>query len=176
MGTATDPFVSDLTFDDSAAISAASAAIRAYCRWHIWPNVDDSRTFDVGARRQFLALPSLLVTAVASVEEINPRTGDTDTLAYRDDYSWSPSGMLMRHGRYWRPGLQTVQVSFSHGFTDVPGSIAAVTIALAKRLPASMTATQQEAAGSVSRSFATAAASALTDLEKIELDQYRAGR
>jgi hypothetical protein len=108
------------------ALREASAAIRNYCRQEIGWAAQDTITLDCsgGAR---LFLPQLPVIAVASVIE----TGQT--LAAGDDYKLGQHGILHRIGRSWMAGVQTITVTYSHGYAVIPDDILAVCTRAASR-------------------------------------------
>lgn len=179
MAAATDPFVlvEDLSGGDAQKIDQASSMIRAYCRWHIWPLVEATLILD-SPGRSVLFLPTLALAAVTAVELLDPAGVEQPVaLTFGVDYTWSAMGRLTRQGEsrcpVWPAGDRCVQVTFNHGHTEVPAEVASVTVALAKRLPAAGMAIQQEAAGSVSHSFAIAAAGVFTELEKQSLAGFR---
>lgn len=162
-----EPFVTDAELELVAAdqIQVASARIRAYCRWHIFPNVNTVLTMD-GPGQRFAMLPSLHVTAVNLVTEDTVELLDTD-------YEWSASGQLWKAAG-WTGHFRGLVVDFDHGYDDVPEEIRDVCIAVAKRLPAQLVGATQETAGGVSRTYGS-----LFDVdpflpaERMELDRYR---
>lgn len=115
-----------LTITEADRLLQAEALVRAYCGWHIAPSraavTYTVRTF--GGRDIFL--PSLYVTAVASITEAdNPLTLD-------EEYEWlAHSGVIRRVG-YWAYDEEVV-VTFTHGYATVPTEITAVVQALARR-------------------------------------------
>jgi hypothetical protein len=110
--------------DDSApalaAIVEASAAIRNHCRQQLDEASDDEYTFDVGERQTKLFLPELPVTEIAEVVE------DGVTLTVDTDYKLGRYGILYRIGAYWTAGVQTVTVTYTHGYATVPDDVMAV--------------------------------------------------
>jgi len=110
-----------------AAIRDASAAIQNYCRQVIEEVEDDEITFDVAVMQSKLFLPELPVTAVASVVE------DGEALTEDDDYKLARFGVLHRVGAYWTAGVQTVTVTYSHGYETLPDDVVAVCIRAAAR-------------------------------------------
>jgi hypothetical protein len=85
---------------------AAAESIRTQCEWHIAPSVE--ATVKIRASGNVLLLPSLHVTAVASVVD---STGNAVT-----DWEWYPSGIIERAAAF--PAFVTV--TFTHGYTSCP--------------------------------------------------------
>lgn len=116
-----------LTASATRAIEEASAAIANYCRQQLEEVEDDELTFDVAAGCNRLFLPELPVTAVVSVEE------DGETLAEDDDYKLGQHGILYRVGQNWYPGVQTVTVTYTHGYATLPQDVIDVATRAAAR-------------------------------------------
>lgn len=156
------------TTDDRLA--QAEAMVRAYCGWHIAPQ----RTVTVTLRGDYqadLLLPSLHVTAVSSVVR------DGTTLAPDDDYTWTDAGVLSGTGLGCWYSLP-VEVTFTHGYADVPEDVTAVVQAVARRAvdnPGSMVRRQVGpfAATYSQTGFNQSLPIALMDAEKEILDHYR---
>ena len=128
-----------LTATDEERLLQAEAAVRAYCGWHIAPvRTDDVVALD-GPSSGYLLLPSLHVTAVASVvvdgEEVDPTT-----------YTWTRGGVLRRGTGYtWGATPSGVTVTFTHGHDAPPPAVTAVVQAIAQRAvdnPRSLVRTQ----------------------------------
>lgn len=110
-----------------AAIEEATALIQAHCEQQIEEVEDDEYTFDVDARQTKLFLPELPVTEVSSVVE-NEVELDAD-----DDYKLGRWGILHRVSAYWYPGVQTVTVTYTHGYETIPQIVVDVCAAVAAR-------------------------------------------
>lgn len=172
--TAVDPFVDavDLTVDDDGQIMRASARIRSYCRWHIYPNITEEITLN-GSGSRFLMLPSLHVT------DVNAVTEDAVTLA-TTEYEWSQDGQLWKASP-WTGHFRAVTVDYDHGHELLPEDVRDVCIALAVRLPKEDTAATAEQAGGVSRQYGgllsgqAAVSAPFTAAELVTLDRYRIG-
>ena len=78
-------------------------------------------------------------------------------------------------------GLQAVSVSFSHGYSDVPASIAAATRSLRRRITANpdaaISVTRKMGTSVVTKAYATQRetllAECFTGLEKMVFDRFR---
>lgn len=166
----TEPLIdaTDLVLTDDVQTELASARVRAYCRWHIYPSRTETLTLD-GPGGRLLLLPSLYVTAVASIS-------DSGTLVDAADYDWSQAGMVQRQTGWWSCRYRALAVTFTHGYDDVPDAVRDVTISVAKRLPAAMSGVTQEQVGGESRTYGglltAAAGDTLTDGEKRALAPY----
>ncbi len=110
-----------------AAIAEASALIQGYCHQTVELVEDEELVLDVGERQTKIFLPQLPVTEVTAVEE------DGETLTVTDDYKLGANGILHRVGAYWYPGVQTVTVTYSHGYATIPQIVKDVCAALAGR-------------------------------------------
>jgi len=109
------------------AIREASAAIQNYCRQLIMEVTDDEYTFDVRPLWDRLFLPELPVGEVTEVVE------NGVTLVDGTDYKLGRDGILYRVGAYWYPGIQTVIVTYSHGYVTTPEDVLSVCTRAAAR-------------------------------------------
>jgi hypothetical protein len=150
----------------SMMLSQASAVIRNHCAWHIAPSQTDTLTLN-GSNEPRLFLPTLHVTAVASVHELE------ELLVADDDYTWSETGYLYRVGSFWPADLRSVVATFTHGWEFVPEDLASVCLEVATRAMASPAGIRQESAGGVSVTYAIPGG--LTEYEKAVLEAYRLG-
>lgn len=169
--TVVTPFAVELPDADLVdRVLRASARIRAYCRWHVSPSITETITLD-GSGQQFLMLPSLYVTDVATVTE-------DGTVLASDQYEWSVSGQMFRVPR-WSGHFRSVEVEFTHGYSVAPEGLRDVCITVAKRLPIEESSVSQESAGGVSRVYAgllagqASLAEAFTAAERLALDEFR---
>jgi len=109
-----------------AALTAATSAIRNYCRQHLSLVSDETITLD-GKGGTKIFLPELPVISVASVVE------DGETLVEGTDYKLGQHGILHRIGAKWSVGIQNITVTYSHGYATIPDDIAAVCARAASR-------------------------------------------
>lgn len=98
-----------LTGDPQSALDAATAAVRAYCGWHVAPSQVETVTVDADGHT--VLLPSLHVTAVSSV------TVD-DVLLEAEAFDWSAAGILRLTASAC--GFRKVTVVMTHGYEDAP--------------------------------------------------------
>lgn len=157
-----------LTATEADRLEQAEALVRSFCGWHIAP----SRTETVSVRgrgSKTLLLPSLHVTAIASV------TDDGALLVDDEDYTWSDAGVITHESTF---GTGLVTVAFTHGHTTPPAEVEAIVQAVAQRAvdnPGSLVRTQS---GPFSDTYSTTgtnqvASLALLDSEKEALRRYR---
>lgn len=167
-----EPFIEpgDLTVTADDQVEFATARIRSYCRWHIFPSVQSTVRLDTGSGVSLL-LPSLYVTVVASV------TVDSDSSVV-DLAGLSPEkmtiGVLQRLNECrWLPCNDSVTVVWTHGYAEPPDELRELAVAAAKRVPASMAGVSQEAADGVSRVYGAGVSAGWTYGEQQVLDKYR---
>lgn len=179
----------EVAADDARALpllQGAVAALRRYCRWHIFPVVADVVTMD-GPGGSVLHLPETM--RVLSVEAVTDLRGDLSVtppgplaLTVDVDYDWSELGSVGRLGARWPDRYRALEVSFTHGYEpeDVPDLVQIVLQACAIALSSPMGATQ-ERAGQLGATWATTdpgVAGGLTLLarDRALLDPYRIHR
>jgi len=171
-----EPIISpgELTLTADSQVAYASGRVRDYCHWHVYPAVDDTITVDAEGG-SLLLLPSLKVNSVTSVVEVGA-DGTETTLVFRDDYSWSPKGILARVGR-WPCRFQSVRVEMNHGYDELPDALAEVVVSVAKRMPAQQATVTQRMVGSEQVMYGSPlspiAATGFTAAEQMVLDGYR---
>jgi hypothetical protein len=96
-----DPDWAKFTSDDPEyLLRVAGDAIRTYCGWHIFPNIQQTVTNIPVQSRGMIMLPSLLVTAVESVT-LQSVNGETDNVLDPDSYNWFPNGTIEPLGWQW---------------------------------------------------------------------------
>ncbi len=120
----------EIADDNAAALAAvdeATALIQGYCRQTIEQVTDDEITFDVGERQTKIFLPELPVTEVSAVVE------DDEALTAETDYKLGLYGVLHRVNGYWKAGVQTVTVTYTHGHATIPQIVKDVCATLAGR-------------------------------------------
>ncbi len=114
------------------AIKEASAAIRNYTCQYLSPVPDDEITLDVWERRSLLMLPELPVLSVSRVVE------DGQLLQESVDYVLAGAGQLQRGSRRapqtWAVGPQITDVTYTHGYVDIPQDIVSVATRAAGRV------------------------------------------
>lgn len=118
---------------DADAFRSALASARALCGWHIAPQVTSHLTLD-GDGSRLLLLPTLRLVSVESVKN----DGATVT-----GFEQSTSGMLRLSGGCWSRKLGGIEVTFTHGFDELPADIAGVVLSAASRPVAEVQPVQQ---------------------------------
>lgn len=162
--------VSVLAATEEDRLYQAEQLVRSYCGWHIAPSRADQVVTVSGTGSSIVMLPSMYVTAVASV------VVDGYTLVEGTDYVVHREGFLELSSPDWTsrytylPG--TVVVTFTHGYAAPPDDVVAVVQAVASRSvdsPGSVTQVGQVryATGS------DGAGGALTSWERDALGTYR---
>jgi hypothetical protein len=158
MPSAIDPIITTddlnkyLTGDPDLYIQIASDCVRAFCNWHIWPNITQSiKLFGTG--NMALPLPTLQATSVANVVVDGVAWDDT-----RYELQGPPNNQLRAKRLYhdisgyvdydingsdtWRWGYnrfgyqRPVTLDLTHGYVDVPIALKGVVLNLAGRAQA----------------------------------------
>lgn len=120
------------------------------------------------------SVPELPVNDVASFEYLDDRDGvwyTYDTSVYR----WNRYGKiyLVQQPDYWPWQLDSLRVTYSHGYNPIPNGLAGVCIQLAARLFANPYDAQRYTTGGVQVGFSgTKGTDELRDTEKIALGRY----
>lgn len=154
-----------------ALLDGVSAAVRAYCRWHVAPVLTHELVLD-GRGARVLLLPTTHATAVTDVTVCG-------AALTADDYEWSASGMLRKRSGCWPDRYRSVTLTLEHGYdlADVP-DLAEMVQQVAARAFASPMGSVREQVGP----FASAASQvapgvaggvALMGHERALLDAYR---
>lgn len=164
----------------AGVLAMASGVVRSYCGWAISQESNVSVTLDCDGGF-FVFLPSLYVTAVASVV-INGT--DDSGAAYptplATDWDWRTDGRLtwLRDVYGWPSGGQRLTVTYSGGYATIPDEVQAVTMSVAERLSQSSVIQSQLAnVGGIQTNTtyaqAVTAGTGLTDAEKAVLSRHR---
>jgi len=124
--------------DLADATAQAEAQVRAYCGWHIAPEVADTLTLD-GPGTGTLVLPSLHVVAIDAITE-------DGTVLDPTVYQWSQAGIVRRgapgNGAWcwtvsnqyrWTGNLQGLTVELDHGYEEWPLDVQSVIDRVAAR-------------------------------------------
>lgn len=98
---------------DRDAWSAAVASVRAYCGWHIAPEVTETLTVD-GSGTSVQMLPTLRLVDLISI---------TNAGAVVADPEWSTSGMVRG---CWTSRFRGVVAEMRHGYEEWPSDLVAV--------------------------------------------------
>ena len=137
-------------FADAARVSAAlegtSAAIRAWCGWHVSPNLA-CRAVTSGPGR-VIALPTLALTAVRRVTEGGEELSD-------GAFEWRADGLLRRCGwRQWDGAWRSVEVEFDSGLAaEAAPQLAQVACQVAANALAATPGVRSEQVGDLSVTY-----------------------
>lgn len=151
-----------LTATEEERLLQAEQTIRDFCGWHIAPSREETVTFAFPAGRR-LMLPSLYVTEVSEV------TVDGVPLVLDTDFQVHQNGWIDRlpYGGWWSGDL--IEITFTHGYEDVPASVTAAVQALAQRSTGSPSGAKRETSGPFTEEYE----SGLSEAERINLARYR---
>lgn len=141
-----DAFAAEAEERVTATVEAASAAVRAYCGWHVSPSLAcHIETEGPGA------LIELPVMAVSSVEAV---TVDGEAID-ADAYWWRADGLLRRKPPHrWPAEWRSVVVDLTAGHdATVAPQLAAVVCQMASNALAAAPGVMRESAGGVSISY-----------------------
>lgn len=149
-------------------LTAAEAAVRAYCNWHVAPVIIEDLVLD-GSGTSTLFLRTLRLKSVMAAE-VNGTVLDPATL------EWSEDGFIRARG-VWPDRLRSVKVTIEHGFDSAP-DVAQIVMDVAGRADASQSYVVREQAGAVGISASMVAPGVaggvvLMDHERKMLDRYR---
>lgn len=178
-----------LVMSDQQRLDYATGRIRNYCRWHIYPSITETRTFDSHGGR-LLLLPTLMLTDIASITLTETGTV-LDPASYRKSrlgmiqllaghHCWPHTSPGWSHRGYgWPVGFETVAIEFTHGYTELPVDLVEVAISVASRMPAQLAGVTQETVEKASTTWGAVLAggidakSGFTIAETNVLDAYR---
>jgi hypothetical protein len=129
--------------DPNWFLTAVGDTIRNFCQWHIYPSVTVTESIPIQPDGTIM-LPSLYVTGVASVTlgglELDPTTYHWHQAGYirrfRQQYSEWPLWPLESDKpvrEYPSPVARHAEVTYTHGYTELPPVVAAVGMELANR-------------------------------------------
>lgn len=162
------PFVdsTDTTLD----VDGASAAIRGYCGWHVWPSLTETLVLD-GPGAPVVVVPTLHLTAVTAMAETPRGTGQSPVTVDVDELEWSRSGWVRRSSGCWTARARGISITVTHGHDGPPpADVAQVCLALAKRAQGNPGGLRRMQVGQRAEDYA---GSGLLMDEKSALDQYR---
>lgn len=145
-------------------LAQASALIRSYCGWPLYPSASETLTVD-GSGAAMLSLPTLHLSGCTLVTE------DGVELVFEDEYEYSAAGFLRRVGASWTTKLRGVVVVVTHGYADPPLEVVAVCLQSASRAIASPAGVKSEVSGGVQVTYTIPGG--LNDMERTILDRHR---
>ncbi|PPG36329.1 hypothetical protein [Rathayibacter sp. AY2B5] len=152
------------------ALAAASALIREHCGWHI-AKVEELQVRLDGPGGDLLVLPTLRLVDLVSIVE----RGTTVDIATLD-----VSGLGLIRGRRWTDRFGGIVATFTHGYDEVPATVADLTLQIAARALGSPLGIVREQTLSASVTWSTTAAgvaggTVLLPHEQEQLATYRIG-
>lgn len=162
------------TLDDQEAaeqaLTLASGAVRAYCKWEISRNpAADMEVYGDGSH--MITLPTLCLLDVMSIAvdgvDIGPLTRSVDLM-------WSRKGQIHRTEGWHEEAV--VNLVVDHGFEPVPDAVKLVTLDAACRQLTNPENLVSATTGAVSRTWSstsTTETTALSALHQVLLDNYR---
>lgn len=160
----------DRTIDgaDAAALQAleiASSVVRAYCGHTISQTVDDTVVLD-GSGTTLLLLPGAPISTVTSVSV-------DDEALDGEDWRWSSQGFILRiDGSVFPNTPRAIEVTYTHGWAEVPAAIIGVVLSLAGRMLDGSAGIKQESLGSYSVTYASPGPT-LQAAETMNLDPFK---
>lgn len=161
----------DLSPDDQDLIDYATAMVRLSCEWHIYPVVSATLGVDIyGVCPRRLYLPTLQLVSVVSV------TLPDGTVLSPGDVSFDPVGWVERADRQRWPSCGRVRFAVTHGYAVIPAAVMAVTVSIAKRMPAALSVwTHRKMGTTVVQMSPTVSipAGAFTVAEELVLERFR---
>ena len=158
----------ELDEDDPSAVQAleiASSAVRTYCGHPITQTTDAPAVLD-GSGTTVMLLPGV---PVASVESVTVDEEELDA----SDWRWSAQGFILRtDGATFPKTPRSVEIVYTHGWSDVPAAIVGVVVSLAARMLDGSAGVKQESLGSYSVTYANPTPT-LQAAETMALDPFR---
>jgi hypothetical protein len=123
-------------------VRAAGAEVRRYCGWHIYPSVTETVTDLRIGSQGIIGLPSMYVTAVASVALQTPGPLMSAVVLDPGSYTWFDYGVIESAAAlgdgwsgFYAPALggqfRLATVTFTHGYAAVPDAVKSVVFELA---------------------------------------------
>lgn len=138
-----DDLTSFQASDPDWFLAAAGDTIRNFCQWHIFPSISATQWVPIQPDGTIM-LPTLFLTAVGTVSinglEIDPSAYQMHQAGYitriRHQYfEWPlwPLESEQPFREYPSPQAKHAQVTFTHGYSTLPATVAAVGMELANR-------------------------------------------
>lgn len=178
-----DPFITEaelttylgrnVTAEDLAtlAVGAASDLIRNAVGARL-DNVEDDIILVDGSGTDTILLPELPVTEVTEVNYVTPDT-DPELLDPAEDYLVDlRNGALVTRGGTWLEARGNYEVTYSHGYTDIPADLRVLALTVAARIY-DQGIVKQESVGGYSATFSSPESMALTARELNLVAKYR---
>jgi hypothetical protein len=140
---------------DEDAWAATVAEVRAFCGWHIAPEVTETLTRD-GSGGPIIVLPTLRLVDLVSI------TNDGTALT---DPEWSASGMVYAGcWARWTPKFRGVVAEITHGYEEWPAELLAVMTEMASTSAGAYAGVKSVASGAHQVTFETSMSSTQRDV------------
>lgn len=162
------------TVQAELTVEMASGVVRAATAQQIDWQKDD--VLVISPTGPYVFLPEIPVSDVSRIEILNT-SDETWSDFDPDNYRWIAKGIIyVDHGsESWPTFADTVRVTYTHGYTDIPHDLQSVTLAIAARIVANPTRIYVQTTGGISQTFQreTHGVSDLFDTELQILGRYR---
>jgi hypothetical protein len=163
----TEPTLGDLSDyqakDPQQALDAALATVQSYCGWHISPSVAGATASVWSLDGCTLLLPTLNLTAVASVTQDGVTIPSTS-------YTFERYGVIRAVYGAVFSRLTKAAVVFTHGYASMPDDAKEVVLSVAQRSIADTRGMVPRAGAGVV--VVESAGPRLTDADKVKLSPY----
>lgn len=180
----TTPFAvsADLTPTNDDLVDYASALIRLSCEWHIFPEVSATENVDIIGGDRHLGFapktsgPRKLYLRTLQLVSVESATLPDGTQLTADQLTSDPVGWVRRADGMGWPSCGTVQFAYTHGYDAVTSEIKAVTVSIAKRMPASFSVWTHRKMGTAVVQMAPTISippGSFTVAEELVLERYR---
>ena len=146
------------------ALDIASNSVETYIGYKIEEIVDDEVNID-GTGNTIVLLPSFPITEITAIIE-------DGVLLETTAYEFSQFGVVKKTNGLWTSKLNGINVTYTHGFTEVPLSIVGVVLSLAGRIKSGSSDIKQESIGGYSVTYANPSP-VLQASEIMTLDAFR---
>lgn len=148
-------FTDTVTVSPELALDAATAEIRGYCGWHIWPSITEILVLD-GTGTSVFRVPTMMLTAVTALTETNRGAGQLPITLDVSTLEWSHNGLVwhpMTPWGWWTARARGLAVTVTHGYGDVPADLVRLSTVLASRIAANPGGLKAVTAGARSEQY-----------------------
>ena len=164
--------------DVDGLLADVSAAVRAWCGWHVAPVIDETLQMD-GPGGDLLVVPTLRLVDVLSVSQRCRGRDSAVEVIDPLDLEWSRAGLIRSVWR-WSTRLGGITLAVRHGFDSEAVGLAGVVAAVVARQATAPTGAVKETAGPLSVQWSATSPGvsggvALLEHEKSFLAPYRLG-
>lgn len=131
-----DGWAGYLARDPDWFLAAAGDLIRSYCNWHIWPSLSFTGVRCKIGARGIIPLPTLKLTIVDLLTVNGQTIPITDYTGYGSWIAWHPvcvEGVSQIGFDFTHPAGAYATVDFTHGYADIPPTVAELAYEIADR-------------------------------------------